>query len=229
MEPLNFILHNINGRLQNRYRSLIVKCKAVFLFLLLFTGYSACAHSQKSIKNNEVVGLFITASDYKKNKLTVPVDRLHRGDKIKLKQFFFSPDITCFEQGKKTVYYKDSIFAIRLTNGDNYRFINRNPCLIVDITYLYIYAYKTVKTEYKQSGPTTRRKEIPVTNYYFSAGEHKNVHALTLVNLRKYALDNDTILLAVCKEFVSDEMLGQVNDKTGVFKLNEVIVKATTR
>ena len=64
MEPLNFILHNINGRLQNRYRNLIVKCKAVFLFLLLFTGYSACAHSQKSIKNNEVVGLFITAINY---------------------------------------------------------------------------------------------------------------------------------------------------------------------
>jgi hypothetical protein len=205
------------------------KCKAAFLFLLLFTGYSTYAHSQKSIKNKEVVGLFITASDYKKNKLTVSVDKLHRGDQIKLKQFFFSSDIICLKQGKKTVYSKDSIFAIRLSNDENFRFINRNPCLIVDTTYLYIYAYNTVKTEYKQSGPITRRKELLVTNYYFSVSGHEKVYALTLANLRKYALDNNSAHLAVCNAFTTDEMLGQVNDKTGVFKLNEIITNAITR
>lgn len=228
MGHLSFILYNINCTFQTLYRNIRFKCKLTLLFLLLCNGYSAYAHSQKNIKNNEVVGLFITANDYKKNKLTVPVDKLHKGDKIKLKQFFFSPDITCFEQGKKTIYYKDSIFAIRLSNGKSYRFINRNPCLIVDTTYLYIYAYNTVKTEYKQSGPTTRRKELPVTKYFFSASRHKNVHALTIVNLRKYALDDNAVHLAVCNAFTTDEMLEQVNEETGVFKLNEVIANAIT-
>lgn len=196
--------------------------------LFCFASHTS-AQSINEIKNNQVEGLYLTIEDFRQGKLTRPTDKQHRSDKIKLKQFFFSPDIVCIEHGEKTTYYKDSIFAIRLTNGENYRFINRNPCLIVDTTYLYIYAYKTMKTEYKQSGPTTRRKEIPVTIYYFCTNRNKNVYTLNLENLRKYALNNDTVHLAVCKEFTSDNMLSQINNKTKKYKLNEVIVNATTR
>lgn len=200
-------------------RTILISTVILFCFVSHFR-----AQGTKEIKNNQVEGFYLTIEDYRQGKLTRPIDKLHKGDKIKLKQFFFSPDIASFEQGKKTVYYKDSIFAIRLSNGENFRFINHKPCLIVDTTYLYIYAYNTVKTEYKQSGATTRRKEIAVTNYYFSTYRHKNAYALTLINLRKYALDNNAVHLAVCNRFTTDEMLWQVNDKTGQFKLNEVIL-----
>jgi len=111
------------------------------------------AQGEKEIKNSDVEGLYLNLSDFQTGKLTRPTDMQHEGDKIKLKQFFISPDIISIEQDKETIFYKDSIFAIRLTNGVNYRFINRTPCLIADTSFLYIYTYKTTKTEYELSGP----------------------------------------------------------------------------
>ena len=36
-------------------------------------------------------------------------------------QFSISPDIVANEQSKGMIFYKDSIFAIHLLNGENYR------------------------------------------------------------------------------------------------------------
>ena len=148
----------------------------------------------------------------------------HKGDKIKLKQFFISPDIISIEQDNETVFYKDSIFAIRLSNGENYRFINRTPCLIADTSYLYIYTFKTTKTEYKQSGPHRRAKKIPITYYYFSTGNQKAVFMLTLANLRKYALTDTSVHKTVCDRFTTDAMLTEINTQTNRFVLNETIL-----
>jgi hypothetical protein len=144
--------------------------KTVVLAIMLSLTGQLFAQHEKEIKNSEVEGLYLTLSDFQNGKLTRPTDMQHKGDKIKLKQFFISPDIISIEQDKETVFYKDSIFAIRLSNGENYRFINRTPCLIADTSYLYIYTHKTTKTEYKQSGPRRISKEVPITYYYFSTG-----------------------------------------------------------
>ncbi|HCT31019.1 MAG TPA: hypothetical protein DIW31_09870 [Bacteroidales bacterium] len=191
--------------------------------LLCLTGQIFAQH-KKEIKNSEVEGLYLSLSDFHSCKLTRPTDMQHEGDKIKLKQFFISPDIISIERDKETIFYKDSIFAIRLTNGENYRFINRTPCLIADTSYLYIYTHKTSKTEYKLSGPTTRSKELPVTYYYFSTGNQKAVYTLTLANLRKYALADTSLHKTVCDKYTTDEMLYKVNPQTGRFKLNETIL-----
>lgn len=150
-----------------------IKMKITVIAMLLLTNLQLFAQREKEIKNNDIEGFYITASDFKTNKLTMPTDNNHKGDKTKLKQFFISPEIISVEQGKEPVYYKDSIFAIRLTDGENYRFVNRTPCLVADTSYLYIYTYKTTKTEYKMAGPHRRSKEVPVTYYYFSVQPHK--------------------------------------------------------
>ena len=187
------------------------------------------AQREKDIKNDEVQGLYLSLSDFQNGKLTRPTDMKHKGDKIKLKQFFSSPQIISIEQDKETVFYKDSIFAIRLTNGENYRFINRTPCLIADTSYLYIYTNKTTKTEYKQSGRTRRAEEVPVTYYYFSVGNRKEVFMLTLANLRKYALTDTFVHKTVCDKYTSDEMLSEINQKTARFALNETILSVTKK
>ncbi len=199
------------------------------VMLLSLTGQLFAQQHQKEIKNSEVEGLYLTYSDFKQGKLTIPTDKQHKGDIIKLKQFFISPDIISIEQDKETVFYKDSIFAIRLTNGENYRFINRTPCLVADTSYLYIYTNKTTKTEYKQSGPTRRSKEVPVTYYYFSVANHQVVFMLTLSNLRKYALTDTIIHKTVCDKFTTDEMLSEINSNTGRFVLTETIVSVLNK
>jgi hypothetical protein len=181
------------------------------------------AQKTREIKNNEIKVLFLSSLDFKQAKATQITDFLHKGDKIKLNQFFISPDITVVEQNTKKSFPKDSIFAIQLTNGQNYRFINRKPYLIADTSFLYIYTRNDVKTEYKQSGPHTIHKEIPVTVYCFSFGDHKKVYSLTLVNLRKYILIDPVVHTAVCNKFTNDEMLSEINNSTGHFILNEII------
>lgn len=195
----------------------------VLATMLLFTNWTIAQHP-KEIKNSEVEGLYLTLSDFQSGKLTRPTDMQHDGDKIKLKQFFISPDIISIEQDKETIFYKDSIFAIRLTNGENYRFINRTPCLIADTSYLFIYTNKTTKTEYRQSGPRRISKEVPITYYYFSTGNQKAVYTLALANLRKYVLSDTLVHKTVCDKYTTDEMLSEINPKTSRFELNETIL-----
>jgi len=191
---------------------------------MLFAAFQVNAQRQTEIKNSEVKGIYPTLSDFKANKLTIPTDKLHDGDKINLKQFFISPEIISIEQDKETVYYKDSIFAIQLVNGENYRFINRTPCLIADTSYLFIYTNKTIKTEYKTSGPRRIAKEVRVTYYYFSVGNHKPVLMLNLANLRKYVLTDSLVHKIVCDKYTTDEMLYKVNPQTGRFEINETMI-----
>lgn len=200
----------------------LLKITALAIMLCL-TG-QLFAQREKEIKNNEVEGLYLTLSDFKNGKLTRPTDMQHKGDKIKLKQFFISPEIISIEQDKETVFYKDSIFAIRLTNGEDYRFINRTPFLIADTSALYIYTYKTTKTVYIQSGRHNRAKKIPITNYYFSTANHSETFKLSLENIRKNALPDPYVHKAVCDKFTTDEMLQKINSKTGLFELNETIL-----
>jgi hypothetical protein len=191
---------------------------------MLVANAQLFAQREKEIKNSDVEGIYLTVDDFKNGLLTNPTDKIHEGDKIKLRQFFFSPDIVSIEQDKETLFYKDSIFAIHLISGKNYRFINRTPCLVTDTSYLYIYTYKTTKTEYKSSGPRRRRKEIPITYYYFSVNNHKAVYTLSLTNLRKYALTDTAIQTAVFNKFTTDDMLKEINSHNGRFALNETIL-----
>ena len=198
--------------------------KLLALAVLLLANVHLFAQREKLLNNDDVEGLYLTLSDFKQGKLTRLTDEQHEGDKIKLKQFFISPVIIGIEQGIETKFFKDSIFAIHLDNGKNYRFINRNPCLIADTSSLYIYTYKTKKTVFSTSGPHRRSKDVPVTYYYFSLAGEKAVYTLTLANVRKYALTNPTTHIAVCNKFTTDGMLYQINPQTGRFDLNETIL-----
>ena len=106
--------------------------KTTLAVILLLATSQLFAQREKEIQNSEVEGIYLNADNFKSGKLTPLTDKQHAGDKIKLKQFFISPQIISIEQGKKTVFYKDSIFSIHLFNGENYRFINRDPYLIAD-------------------------------------------------------------------------------------------------
>ncbi len=204
-----------------------IKIAAIAIMLCL-TGQLFAQH-EKEIKNSEVDGIYLSLSDFRNGKLTRPTDMQHDGDKIKLKQFFISPDIISIEQDKETIFYKDSIFAIRLTNGENYRFINRTPCLVADTSYWFIYTHKTTKTEIVKNSRSHRTKEVPITYYYFSTGNHKAVFMLTLSNLRKYALSDTLAHKTVCDKYTTDEMLTKVNPQTGKFELNETILSVLKR
>lgn len=196
----------------------------IALIGLFLANLQSFAQSETEIKNSDVEGFYITLIDFKSGNLTIPTDKAHKGDKIKLKQFFISPDIISIEQDKESVYNKDSIFAIRLSGGENYRFIRKMPFLIADTSYLYIYIYKTTKTVYDLSGSRSRRKEIPVTYYYFSDKNQIKTYLLSVENLHHIAFPDSSLQNAVLSKFSKEEMLMQLNTQSGRFELNESIL-----
>ena len=198
--------------------------KLIALAVLLLANGQIFAQREKLLNSDDVEGLYLTLADFKQDKLTRPTDKQHDGDKIKLKQFFISPEIIIIEQNEESKFYKDSIFAIRLSNGESYRFINRAPYILADTSCLFIYSFKTTKTVYKMAGPHRRANDIPVTYFYFSTDSHKIVYTLTLENLRKFALKQNNVHIAVCNKFTTDEMLTKINSQTGRFELNETML-----
>lgn len=201
------------------------------LISVLFLSFINLSYSQSTseIKNSQVKGIYLTLEGFKNNAFSCSIDTFQKNIKVKLNQFFMSSEISCINSDKKTVFYKDSIFAIQLNNGKNFRFINRNPCHIADTSFLYIYTYKTIKTEYKQYGPTRRAKEIPVTYYYFSTGGHKNVYSLTTDNLCRFLSLESDIKVAIKQKFLDDKMLYLTNLKTGRFVLNEFLIELSRK
>lgn len=194
--------------------------------VILFVSYTY-GQRPKNIKNSEVKGIFLTHADFNQNKKICSSNNQNKDIKIKLKQFFISPEISCLELQKDTGFYKNSIFALHLSNGDNYRYINRNPCLIADTSFLFIYTYNTIKTEYKQSDPSRSTKKIPVTYYYFSSGQNKEVYFLIISNLCKSLQIESDIKVAINQKYKSDEMLYSMNQKTGHFIINKFLIELT--
>ena len=101
--------------------------------------YSFLHNAKKLLNSNDVEGLYLTFADFKHGKLTRPTDKQHKGDKIKLKQFFISPKIISIEQQSETKFNKDSIFAIRLSNGEKAIALSAERPILLPILLAYIF------------------------------------------------------------------------------------------
>lgn len=191
-------------------------------FFLLFASVSR-AQKQQVFNEKAIIGFFLSASDFSANKITIPTDMLHKGDKISINSFFISYYITVVENGVKSKFHKDSIFAIVDDAKNVYRFINGNPAKIVDTSFLYIYELKTTKTvNASQSSKRMSTKEVPVTLYYFSYNKHNQVFQLTMDNIRKIVLKE---LLQchtqICSKFINDNLLMEVSHDTKTYNINK--------
>lgn len=205
--------------------------KHLIIFSILFSIFNPhLLHSQLTkINNSDVAGIYLTIDDFKSNQLFCSNDEQHNKTKVKLNQFFISPEISCTSINEKETLYKDSIFGIQLIDGESYRFIYRTPCLIADTSYLYIYLYELIEKKYHQTGPTSRLVEIPVTHYFFSTGNHKNIYPLTVDNVCLYSDINLNIKDAFRKKYTSNEMLQEVNPNTKHFLINEFLIDQTKK
>jgi hypothetical protein len=195
----------------------------LFIAGLTFISLQTNTLTPDIIKDGDVKGVYATVSDFRHNTPYL-IDGKHKEDKVKLNQFFFSPTINCVEGGKSTLFYKDSIFAISLKDGRNFRFINREPYLIADTSYLYIYSGKTIISERKQEGPHTRTIKRIVTKYFFSIGDHVSVYALSMTNLGRYLNISKAAFDRLKKEFATDEALTKTDKQTGRFRVNELLL-----
>lgn len=199
----------------------------VIRYFLVFLFSSNFVHVQgqvpKVIRDSDVVGIYKSLESFKANTIFCSRSGENNDSKVKLNQFFISSNISCKENGQKFEYSKDSIFAIHLTNGDNYRFINLNMYKIIDTSYLYIYTYSFISKQNIQNGPTRRTKETLVTQYFFSTGNHNVVYELTMINLCKNLKIDPDLKVSLNKKFSDEKLLPTINSETGRLLLNEYL------
>jgi hypothetical protein len=212
----------LNLNIMNNVR--IIICAAV-----LCSTSNAIAQQTSEIKDCQINGFYLTAKDFASHHPSYPIDNKHKGDQIKLRQFFFTPDIVVYEQNDKARFYKDSIFSIQMDNNENYRFINRRLFLIADTLYLYIYINKMVTTIGQLLSPRRTQQQLAETQCYFSTGNHAEVYLLTVNNLRKYVLMGSNLHQSVCEAFITDEQIQSKDEQSGHFLINNFIVNRLRR
>ena len=84
--------------------------KTTLAVILLLAASQLFAQREKEIQNFEVEGIYLNADNFKSGKLTPLTDKQHAGDKIKLKQFFISPQIISIDDFS-------SLFSASLTTA----------------------------------------------------------------------------------------------------------------
>lgn len=78
------------------------------LLLLLFVFFIHFIDGQraKDIMNFEVKGIYLSCGYFKGSKLICSADNQHKNGRVKLKQFFISPEISCVEPEKGIIFYQ---------------------------------------------------------------------------------------------------------------------------
>ncbi len=195
-----------------------IGCISILIWLSIFKLF---AQPSTTLKENNIDGIYITMNDYKKNILS---DMKNEDDntKFKISTYSLSPKISFIKGNMKKTFLADSIFAVHLSNGESYRFINDIPCCIEDTTYLFIYHMVTTKTVFKEYGPHRLGNKTTMNAFYFSFGDHKQVFPLTLESFSLFP----NFYRIVCDEFKDDSALQMVNPQSGQFKVNEILSKA---
>jgi hypothetical protein len=135
--------------------------------LLLF----ACNTEAKNIQ-----GIYMTAEDFAKGKLSYSGDCNNKGIKAHLKNFWDdAPYLELWYNGKQTTLQKNSVYGYKDCDGNVYRFCNNQTYKLVEAGCVYIYSHEYNVTQ-------TKGFKV-VTNYYFSSTAGGDINRLNFANL----------------------------------------------
>ena len=147
---------------------------AAFLLAAALTGSGSSAAPASS-------GVYLTAEDYAHGALTGG-GTCDASFKVALHDIASKPYIDVTRGSEKKRYAKDSVFGVRLCDGQDYRLVSSHLYRILEAKALYIYGVER---------PVTQGKGFRVVPaYYFSSGAKGDVLPLTLDNLHRVYATN---------------------------------------
>lgn len=127
-------------------------------------------------------GVYITAKDYKKNKLNVEADCVNDKNKFEKNDYFWTSTFVVIHKGKRVTYQKKDIYAYRDCNNKIWRFYKDQAYQIMEAKAIYIYTtQKTVLNDVVV-------EKDPVV--YFSFGPEAEIKELTIANLKLVFTEN---------------------------------------
>jgi hypothetical protein len=147
------------------------------LFVLLTKNVAA---------QNNSSGVYISAADYKNNKLADEVEcKKNSKEVFKKHDVFAKASFVVVNKGTKITYLKKDIYAYRDCNNRVWRFYNNRQYEILEAKNVYIYAVEKIVI----SGIAVERDAI----YYFSDGADGEIKKLTTANLKATYPNNQTL------------------------------------
>jgi len=121
-------------------------------------------------------GVYITAKDYKKNKLHVEADCFNDKNKFEKNDYIWTSTFVVIHKGKRITYQKKDIYAYRDCNNKIWRFYKDQAYQIMETKAIYIYTtQKTILND-------VVIEKDPIV--YFSAGPEGEIKELTIANLK---------------------------------------------
>lgn len=150
-----------------------MKALLVFIAVYFFHPMKEKCFSQTSTVTS---GVYITAKDYKKNKLSVEADCLNEKNNFETNDYFWTTTFVVIHKGKRVTYQKKDIYAYRDCNNKVWRFYNNQAYQIMEAKAIYIYTtQKTILND-------VVIEKDPIV--YFSVGPEAEIKELTIANLK---------------------------------------------
>lgn len=168
-------------------------------------------------------GIYLTADDFKKGKLTYEGWSGDSSHKLELHDVLDKPYIHVKHGNQTQRFNKSDVYGFRDSDGRSYRFIGNKEYEIRDTGPLYIYSMK-------HSARNPKGAPIGIaTSYFFSVSADGSVIPLTIANLKNTFPENHKLHDNLDMMFKNDSQLTQYDDFHKMFKVNRLVVASSDR
>ena len=181
--------------------------KSVLFIMLLISQL----HTKAQAFSKAKYGIYVSADDYKHNKLSYGFDSANRNNRLVLYGTFGSSKIQIISNGEKKSFARNEIYGYR-NNGMNYRVFNSEDFLIVDTADFFIYSQLHQVREMKWQS----QKQ---TVYFFSVNANSNVEPLTRVNVENAFQYNEQFDHYLASTFKKDDELVAYDKRLKKYRL----------
>ena len=160
-------------------------------------------------------GIYFTAEDYLKHKLSFVINCKTEKHKIKSDLIFHQKKISIKHNDSTYTYPKDSIYGIKYCDGSIVRIYNNSE-------YPLINPNETIKI-YKVVSKGGGKNNLSVTKYYFSKDYKSKIVKLTISNIKSAFPGNHKFHDLIDREFHNDRELATYDDFHKIMKINRVL------
>jgi hypothetical protein len=160
-------------------------------------------------------GIYFTANDYLKHKLSFAINCKTEKHKIKSNMIFRSKEISIKHADSTYTYPKDSVYGIKYCDGSIVRIYNNSEYPLINPDEK-IMIYKVVSGTGGKSSPI-------ITRYYFSKDAKSKIQELTIYNIKAAFPDNHKFHDLVDMEFHSNDELTAYDNFHKIMKINRVL------
>lgn len=189
--------------------------KALYPLIIILLLCNMPIHAQQPC------GVYSTVADYKTHNISIPANSKYGKKAVEISDFFLRPYVYIRTVSGPQKISMDSVFAVRCSNGNLFRFCNKTAYMVEDTSYLKIYSYSyTGSVKCWTSRGICFRKKL-ITNYYFSVNDSSKIILLTLFNLRSVLKVSNDLVEKLNNTFPDNKSLQTKKDNR--FIINEVL------